>query len=215
MNLNKFSRYLSSLFVLFVLLFVLGITLGFTHNVLAKVVCIPLYGGGEQCTETLNKSFALKKEVRRANETAFHENLDDVRDNETLEFRITVKNTGEVAVDKLVVTDFLPEELTILQDQLGWNVLNLKPQEQTELFVKAGSGNLDKLNLGETRCVVNTAEVRYQGEIEASDTSTICLKRGEVLPAEKLPETGLFDEILLPLSFGAITAGLYLRRKYL
>jgi len=59
------------------------------------------------------------------------------------------------------------------------------------------------------KCVVNKAEVEWDGEFEGSDTATVCYGDEDVT---ELPETGS-NEIVALIGFGLIAAGILVRKS--
>ncbi|MBU1970184.1 LPXTG cell wall anchor domain-containing protein, partial [Patescibacteria group bacterium] len=112
----------------------------------------------------------------------------NVEEDEIVEFRIKIKNEGEIEVDDMKMTDKLPKEM----ERVGGDGLteywdDFEPGE-TETFIikaKVKDSEYDKKNFD--KCVVNKAEVSYDDDHEGSDTATVCYHEGEL---KELPKTG-------------------------
>ena len=142
------------------------------------------YGG----TEIKNKSFRIEKEVRVEGDNEWKDKVTDVEEDETVEFRIEVKNVGEVEVDDMKMEDFLPDEM----DRVGGDGLteywdDFEPGDKVTFKIKAeiDEDEYDRENFD--KCIVNKAEIRYDDDFEGSDTATVCYGDGEIT---ELPETG-------------------------
>ena len=166
------------------------------------------YGGGE----VKNKSFRIEKEVRIKHEGDFEDKLvlDDDEWNEIIEFRIEIKNVGEVETDDMKMEDFLPEEMY----RVGGNGLteyweDFEPGETKTFYIDAriDEDEFDRDNFD--TCVVNKAELRYDGDFEGADTATVCYGDIEIT---ELPETGI-GTTMLPLGLGLIAVGALVKKS--
>jgi hypothetical protein len=88
--------------------------------------------------------------------------------------------------------DFLPEEMY----KVGGNGLteewdNFDPKDEKVFIIQAkvDSDEYDS-DVRFEKCVVNKAELRWDGEFQGSDTATVCY--GNIEPTE-LPKTGAFS----------------------
>ena len=159
-----------------------------------------------------NKAFRIEKEVRVKDEGDFEDKLvlDEEDFDKVLEFRIEVKNKGEVDVDDMKVEDFLPEEM----DRVGgdglteyWDDFDSGDTKTFYIDAKIDEDEFDRENFD--KCIVNKAEVRYDGDFEGSDTATVCYGDVEVT---ELPETGFVDT-MVPLGLGLIVVGFLVKNK--
>ncbi len=159
-----------------------------------------------------NKAFRIEKEVRVKDEGEFEDKLvlDEEDFDKVLEFRIEVKNKGEVDVDDMKVEDFLPEEM----DRVGgdglteyWDDFDSGDTKTFYIDAKIDEDEFDRENFD--KCIVNKAEVRYDGDFEGSDTATVCYGDVEVT---ELPETGFVDT-MVPLGLGLIVVGFLVKNK--
>jgi len=185
---------------------------GFMGNTKVYASCEPNYGGGETCI--YNKSIKITKDVKviEDNGSDYKDKVTGVKKTETVEFRITVKNVGEVEVDNMKMTDKLPSEL----DRVGGDGLteyfdNFKPGETKEFKIKAtiNSDEFDRENFD--KCVVNKAELHFGDKFEGADTATVCYSKGTVT---ELPGTGPDLGIATGIAgFGLTVLGFLVKRK--
>lgn len=165
--------------------------------------------------EDCNTRFKITKEVRIKGDNTWKDKVSDVKEGETVEFRITIKNrSGDDAdeADNLKMEDFLPDEMK----RIGGSGLteywsDFEPGETKKFTIEARikSSEFDKTVKFE-KCVVNKAELRWDGDFEGSDTATVCY--GNIVPSE-LPKTGPESAITLS-GLGLVTAGLITRKKF-
>lgn len=161
--------------------------------------CTPNYGGGENCV--YNKNFDIEKKVRKEGDDNWKDKVTGVKKGEVVEFKVKVKNDGEVEVDDMKMIDKLPKEM----ERVGGSGLteywdDFEPDETKAFVIKAvvKDSEYDKKNF--EKCVVNKAEVEYDGDEEASDTATVCYSDKKVT---ELPKTGGNS-----LAYGAFGLGL-------
>ncbi len=170
---------------------------------------------GEDCDEC-NTRFKITKEVRIQGDTEWKDKVTDVKEGEVVEFRIKIRNKSDSpadATDDMKMEDFLPDEMF----RVGgsglteyWN--DFEPGEEKKFTIKARveSEEYDR-DVEFEKCVVNKAELRWDGDFEGSDTATVCY--GNIEPSE-LPKTGAFSNLALA-GLGLLTAGLITKRKSL
>ncbi len=165
--------------------------------------CTPNYGGGQTCV--YNKNFDIEKKVRKAGDDSWKDKVTGVKKGEVVEFKIKVKNDGEVDVDKMKMTDKLPREM----ERVGGDGLTEYWDDfdkgETKTFViraKVKDSEYDRKNF--EKCVVNKAVVEYKGDQEASDTATVCY--GDSKPTE-LPKTGGSPLVYGTLGLGLVAVG--------
>jgi len=134
------------------------------------------------------------------------EDLDDI-----VEFRITVRNTGELEVDDVKMEDILPDELK----RVGGSGLtetfdNFKPGDSEKFIIEAELTD-DAKDENKSDCFVNRARVIYKDHVEGEDVATVCVEVGEI---SELPETG-FDTltILTVLGLGSMALGIVIRKN--
>src|SRR3989344_9498318 len=143
--------------------------------------CDPTYGGGNYGGGTciINKRFSIEKEVRIEGDNEWKDKITGVEADDVIEFKITVENLSDEEADEfdnMKVEDFLPDEL----ERVGGSGL-------TEYFDNFGSGDektftieaqikSDEFDRDDNfeKCVVNKAEVSYDGEFEGADAAAVC-----------------------------------------
>jgi len=165
--------------------------------------CTPNYGGGQTCI--YNKNFDIEKKVRKAGDDFWKDKVTGVKKDEVVEFKIKVKNAGEVDVDKMKMTDKLPKELErVGGDGLTeyWDDFDEDETKTVVIKAKVKDSEYDRKNF--EKCVVNKAIVEYKGDQEASDTATVCYGDGE--PTE-LPKTGGNTVVYGALGLGLMVVG--------
>lgn len=150
---------------------------------------------GQYGEEEYNLRFKITKEVRIQGDTEWKDKVTDVREGEVVEFRIKIRNKSDDpadATDDMKMEDFLPEEMY----KVGGNGLteewdNFDPKDEKVFIIQAkvDSDEYDS-DVRFEKCVVNKAELRWDGEFQGSDTATVCY--GNVEPTE-LPKTGAFS----------------------
>ena len=141
-------------------------------------------------------NYEIKKKVRKVDTQTWKEKVTGVREDQQVEFKITIKNTGDTMIEELKVVDILPENLTLASDANSWVVTSFAPGAEYTLTITA-TANVKNIAQDDSQCVVNTAQIKIDGDTKASDNATVCIKNpGEVLgDIEELPDTGLFDEV--------------------
>lgn len=177
----------------------------------ANAACITTYGGGEYCV--YNKRFTINKRVRIEGDSKWQDKVTDVKIGDVIEFKIEIINTSDEEIGKfsdMKMKDYLPEEL----ERTGGNKLteywnDFKPGDSKTFIIKA---KIDKAEFDRSdsfeKCVVNKAEVTWDGEFEGADTATVCY--GDTQLTE-LPETG--GELLVGFGGVVLTGlGFFLRK---
>jgi uncharacterized repeat protein (TIGR01451 family) len=149
------------------------------------------------------RQFYVDKKVYNPNTSQYVDNL--TRDqfvynaDQTVYFRIEIKNTGNENLYNFVVTDQLPAELDYLSGGstnkgglITFNIESLSPGDVKQFFIQAKVKALGKG--GDTvSCPTNTVSVQT-GNLTDQDSSSFCIGLVPVkapLPVEELPKTGL------------------------
>ena len=174
----------------------------------------PVFAG--QYGEVYNKRFKITKEVRIEGDNEWKDKVTDVDEDDVVEFRIEIKNKSDEDsddFDDMKMEDFLPDEMY----RVGGSGLteywdDFEPGETKKFTIEAkvDSDEYDR-DVEFEKCVVNKAEVRWDGEFEGSDTATVCY--GNIEPTE-LPETGALSTFGLT-GFGLLLLGFLSKKKSL
>lgn len=162
--------------------------------------CEANYGGGETCI--YNKSFEIEKKVRIQGDNTWKDKVTDVKQDEIVEFKIKIKNVGEIEVDNMKMKDILPDEM----DRVGGSGLteywdNFEPGDTKEFKIEAKLDNSEFDRENFEKCIVNKAEAYYDGNFEGADTATVCYGNATIT---ELPETGASSTIAL-VSMGILS----------
>jgi uncharacterized repeat protein (TIGR01451 family) len=199
--------------------------------------CQIIYGGGEVCNKEV--SFNLSKFVQSPTKGGdFVHNLQvtDVHfmPGQIVSFKITVKNTGKDIIDRVSVTDSLPQFLTFVAGPGNYNnsskiltfeLENLAPNETREVVISTKVVDVNALPSNQSIvCTVNQVNANDDTGASAQDSSQLCIERQITIaptptpmiyakvPVKSIPSTG---PEMLPL-LGLIPAGLagfVLRKK--
>jgi LPXTG-motif cell wall-anchored protein len=205
MNYKKSKNLIAGILVSFVL------SVFFVGNVYAD--CESTYGNGEKCY--INKRFEIEKKVRVEDEDDdWEDKVMNVAEDDVVEFRIRIKNKSDEDADDfddMRMEDILPDEMY----RVGGSGLteywdDFEPGE-TKTFYLEAQVEEDEYDRDEDfeKCVVNKAELEWDGEYEGSDTATVCYGEEEV---KELPDTGS-NEVIALLGVGLMAAGALLRKS--
>ncbi len=166
---------------------------------------------GQTCV--YNKRFRIEKKVRIEGESTWRDKVINVKEGQIVEFKIEVKNTGEIDVDKMKMTDILPSELERISGSgltEEWNDFEVGEKETFVIKARVKSREYDRSENFE-KCVVNKAELRYKGDLEGSDTATVCYGNKEIT---ELPETGATStELMTMFGLASTGFGMLLKRR--
>ena len=169
----------------------------------------------DQYGETyINKRFEIDKDVRIEGDNSWKDKVTDVEINEIVEFKITIKNRSDEEADdfdNMKMEDFLPDEL----ERVGGSGLteywdNFEPGEKKSFTIEAKvkDSEYDREDNFE-KCVVNKAEVEWDGEFEGSDTAIVCYGNTELT---ELPETGSSTDSIAALGLGLVVVGALVKK---
>lgn len=196
--------------------------------------CSPSYGSYNSCIPVT--SLIINKTVQDPKTKNFVENLSntDTRysPENTVPFKVTVKNTGTVTLSNVVVTDTLPNYLNFVSapgtydsksKTITIKIDKLNPGEEKTVDINgklAASSDLPSDPM--ITCLVNTVSVKANGQGN-NDTAQFCVEKPSVStkgglpvypsqPVKSTPATGSEALTLLALIPGALT-GLALRKR--
>ena len=185
------------------------VTLGVVMTLSTGTVYAGQYGEEEE----YNIRFKITKEVRIQGDTEWKDKITDVDEDDIVEFRIKVKNKSDDpadSADDMKIEDFLPSEMY----KVGGNGLteewdDFDPEDEKVFIIQAkvDSEEYDR-DVEFEKCVVNKAELRWDGEFQGSDTATVCY--GNVEPSE-LPKTGAVSTLVLA-GIGSLLTGLIAKK---
>jgi uncharacterized repeat protein (TIGR01451 family) len=164
--------------------------------------CQPIFGGGDSCVQ--EGDLALDKKLKSPTGNDFLDNtsINDPKfaPNQPITFRLTVKNTGNRAIENITVTDTLPQYVTFTRGP-----------GQFDRSTNTVTFTIDKLEAGQSRavtleakivaanaipgttgiaCVVNQAKAT-QGRNTGSDNAEFCLQKSgqTAAPTQGQPQT--------------------------
>ncbi len=180
-------------------------------------------------TET--NDFTISKQVRKQGDTGSYKESVDVKPGDTVNYRITVKNTGSASLRNVHLKDQLPVGVSMIPgtasilDSNNPNAAKIKDGDG----IVAGGINIGHFGAGSNAFIVfdakvtkdlpacgknimvNTAIATPEGQTPKQDTADVTASReckpGEVPPTE-LPQTGIDGGIVALAGIGAIVAGL-------
>jgi len=197
--------------------------------------CEPIYGGGEVCVS--KGQISINKTVKNPSTGAFVDNLSLSSDpkytaNQTVEFQLTLTNTGKETLKEITVTDTFPSYIVFESGSgaydsktktLTFKVNDLKANESRNFIIKgkvAGTANLPQDQA--VTCVVNQVKAN-SSENESSDVSQFCIEKTvittkgglPVMPAPTMKQTPPTGPEMLSLAalIPAAGAGIFLRRR--
>lgn len=207
------------------------------HASSAVSECQTIYGGGEVCPPAAK--FTLDKKVQNPQTGVFVDSIGmndaKYKATQTVNFQITIQNTGSSTLENVEITDQMPSYLTFSSGPGSFNAANntltiklskLEALKSQTFTVAAKVVDESKLPQDKSvTCVVNEARAVESKGTNAKDSSQVCIEKttntttgkgGPVVqPPVKVtstPQTGpeMFSLIAL-IPTGA--AGLILRRK--
>ena len=182
-------------------------------DVLADVDCEPVYGGGEECD--FDRSFRITKEVRRLGEEDWDSDgkVHNIKKDQIVEFRVTIKNKGDITTDDMKMKDILPDEM----ERVGGSGLteyfeDFEPGDEKEFIIEAKVRDEEFDREGDFEdCVTNKAEVYFDKNFEGSAKASVCFGKGEI---SELPKTGAETGIISTVAgFGLVALGTLLKKK--
>lgn len=190
----------------------LVLVLAFVFAGKAYADCKATYGGGETCTNEI--IFKVKKEVRLAGTTEWKDKIINVKMGDVIEFRIRIKNIGDVSVNGMEMKDKLPADIfkKIGGDGLTeeWDSFDPGDTKEFVITVKVKDSEFTSSRTFD-KCVVNKAEAYYDGDFVGSATATVCYSNKTVT---ELPKTGLGNSVTLTIAgFGLVGLGLLIKKS--
>ncbi len=137
-------------------------------------------------------------------------------------FQVKIKNTSNVTLNNVEVTDILPGYVIAVEGPgafneqtktISWKYDSLKAgEERTEKIIAQINGQNNLPADKGVICMINKSTVRAGSNFD-EDTAQFCVEK-QVIGAKKVPTAGPEYGILLTtLSFASLGAGVYLKRK--
>ena len=187
--------------------------------------CVPVYGGGVQCPKV--GQVLINKTVRNPSTGIFVDNLGPgdpkFRPEWLVAFHLTIQNTGDQTLNKVTVTDKLPDFVDFTSGPgtfdsntktLTFDVFNLTggTSQTFEIVVRAVHAAVLPANQSVV-CPVNTVDaVVVDTQQKDHDSSQFCIEKQVEVPS--VPTAGPKEWVLSLVGFGTtLTVGLYLRKK--
>ncbi len=211
-----------------------GIFAGAAHSAYAGASnCQIIYGGGEVCQKAV--SFTLDKKVQKPTKGGeFVDNL-GVNDEKfapgaTINYKITVKNTGDSEITNINVLDELPQYLSWVSggnlqgNNVSYTIDKLAPGQSRSFDLSAKVADTNNLPTDKNIICVTNKVKATQNDNTATDSSEACIEKGvvpqkeggpvvqPVPPIQQTPQTGAgFMSLIALLPTGAL--GIYLNRR--
>lgn len=185
--------------------------------------CVPVYGGGVSCPRI--GQVLINKTVRNPSTGVFVDNLgpSDPRyhPGNLVTFHLKVSNNGDQMLDKVTVTDKLPDFVDFTSGPgnydnhsktLTFDVLNLAGGTSQTFEIVARVVHVAVLPADKSIvCEVNTVDAVSSSQTD-HDESQFCIEKQMVVPSA--PSAGPKEWMLTFAGLGtALTIGLYFRKK--
>jgi uncharacterized repeat protein (TIGR01451 family) len=148
--------------------------------------CIPIYGGGDSCTQT--DPISVNLQVQHPDTEEYVDNLNNeipFSPGQEVSFKITVANTGTRVISNLAVSDVLPQYIDYVRGEgkfdrntrtFSFTINELGAEENRVYFVEGkvvGQNNLPKN--AQNTCVVNQVSVS-SGDRVSRDNARLCIE---------------------------------------
>lgn len=205
--------------------------------------CQPIYGGGETCVQAGKITLDKKVLTPGSNPEAYVDNL-GVSDakyapGQTIKFKLTLTNTGNQAIDTIVVKDFFPKYVDFVSGPgsydtnsktLTISMAAMNPGETRSFILIGAITDASQISNGQVVCVINQATESNNSQT-SSDNAQFCIEKPSVTPTPVTPNTTKGGLPVYPAQPGTTTpptgpealaliallpsgaAGLFLRRK--
>ena len=203
----------------------------------AAVSCQPIYGGGQTCVQI--GEVKIDKKIENPKTKVLEDKLDQVKatfaPDQTVTFKIIIKNTGSSNVPKVTVQDIFPQFVQFAagvgnydenSKVLTFDILNLAANESRDFVLSAKVGSSSQLPIDQgVVCVVNQANALIDNQTVSSDNTEFCIEKKatpsvtkgglQVFPSQKVvttPATGPEALALIALIPTGL-AGFFLRKR--
>ena len=187
--------------------------------------CVPVYGGGVSCPK--EGQVLIDKKVRNPSTGIFVDNLGladpKYRPLWIVTFRLYVKNSGNQTLDRVIVTDKIPQFVDFMSGPgnydaggrtLTFTVSNLLGGSTRTFDIKGRIVHQAVLPAEKSIiCPVNVAEAQSDSQKDR-DESQFCVEKEMVVPT--VPKAGPEHWILSAIGLSTVfVTGVYLRKKAL
>ncbi len=169
------------------------------------------------------KDIVINKSVRKINSEVFTTKLNNVKDGETIEFMVVVKNVSDYYFPQVKVIDTLPIQMIYISSDLFpdgvlkqknttsylWIIRGLKAGEQKVFHYRV---KVDFRSESSGKCFKNTANAAIGTTVKDVSASNICVIGGDnVLGAiTTQPGTAIFGENSVIFSLALVGLGFLL-----
>ena len=187
------------------------------QNVEAKTICWEVYGGGEECKEVdENSQLQVNKTIWNPKSEKWEDHISSSSGSypytfsaeQTVTFRIEVKNTGDVKLKDIKVKDTLPAYIiynngdgngTDNNKKVEFDSFDLDPGQSKTFVFEAKVADDGVLPKDDVLCLTNVAEAKGKrddndNEEKNVDYANFCLNLPQVKSKEvikELPVTGI------------------------
>ena len=213
----------------------------FSNASFAKQNCTALYGGGETCINIAdNPDLEIDKTIYNPKSGEYESNISPnsgsnpyiFESKETVKFKITVKNVGDIEIKDINMYDELPMFIVYSSGdgddrkdgkEIKFEVGDLKPGERKSFTFKTKIENDGISPKSDKICLSNfvTAKGKRADDLKKSedsaDSANFCITLGKVLGTSKakitkLPTTGGENVFVAGLSIGLVLVGYGIRK---
>jgi uncharacterized repeat protein (TIGR01451 family) len=195
--------------------------------------CVPVYGGGVSCPKL--GEVLIDKKVINPSTGIYVDNLGPsdpkFRPQQIITFQVFVKNPGDTAIDKIIVTDTLPRLFDFMTGpgnydgntgKLTWEVVNLAPSDTQVFEIKGRISHVAKFPEGMTVICptnefpqpINYVDAQASNGQTDHDEARYCLEKEIQISKGVTPKAG--PEvwfITIPGLLASLGIGLKLRKK--
>jgi len=149
--------------------------------------------------------FTLDKQVKKLNDTQYVKEV-TIQPGDSVKFLIKATNIGKLKTDNMKIIDYLPAEFTLVEGPTVKEFANFRVNDvvQFEIIAKAKTTN--------DICVVNNAELQYNGKPVNTASAKVCIKNGAVLGTQVLPATANVEFGFIIISLLSVMTGLSLKK---
>lgn len=207
-----------------------AVSMLFAQNAKAEK-CVTIYGGGEKCVSE-DAKLKVEKSVWNPEKKDWQDHIGSKEHkfdaNDKIQFRIRVKNTGDVEIKDINLEDHLPSFVRYKDGdgegkkddtRVEFDKFDLKPGESKEFEFTAKVADDGILPKDDNICLTNVAKAEGKRadndkEEDAIDYANFCIELPKVKGKEApkaLPKTGI-DLIPGALAMGLVFVGFGLRK---